>query len=161
MSLKVGDSLPEATFKTMTAEGPKDVTTADVFAGKTVVLFAVPGAFTPTCTLNHLPGYVSHADAISAKGVDAIAVVSVNDVFVMDAWARASDPDHRVLFLADGSAAFTKAIGLELDATGFGMGVRSRRYSALVRNGVVEQLNVEEVAGKAEKSGADAMLASL
>ncbi len=161
MSLKVGDSLPEATFKTPTADGPKDITTAEIFAGKTVVLFAVPGAFTPACSLNHLPGYVHNAPAISDKGVDTIAVVSVNDVFVMDAWSKASDPDHKVLFLADGSAAFTKAVGLDLDATGFGMGVRSRRYSALVRDGVVEQINVEDVAGKVEKSGADAMLASL
>jgi peroxiredoxin len=117
MTIAVGDRLPAATFKTMTAEGVKEIGTADVFAGKKVVLFAVPGAFTPTCSRSHLPGYLADREAILAKGVDTIAVVAVNDVFVMDAWSKANDADGKILFLADGAAAFTTAVGLTLDLT--------------------------------------------
>jgi peroxiredoxin len=161
MTIKAGDKLPDATFKIMTADGPAEKTTAELFSGKTVVLFAVPGAFTPTCHNNHLPGFVEHFDTIRAKGVDEIAVVSVNDVFVMDAWAKASGNAGKIHFLADGSAEFTKAIGLELDASGFGMGVRSKRYSMIVKDGVVETLNVEEAPGTAEASGAAEILNQL
>jgi len=155
--IKVGDRLPSATFNTMTAEGPKPKTTDDIFAGKKVVLFAVPGAFTPTCSNNHLPGYRDNLDALKGKGVDTIAVTAVNDVFVMGSWAKASGCDGKIEFLADGSAKFAKALGLELDLTERGMGVRSRRYSMLVEDGVVKTVNVEEGAG-AEASGAANML---
>ena len=143
MSIKVGDRLPEATFTTMTAEGPKPLTTAEVFAGKKVVLFSVPGAFTPTCSKQHLPGYVKQADELKAKGVAAIACLAVNDVFVMDAWAKSQGADGKVLMLADGNAAFTKQIGLELDASRHGMGTRSQRFSMIVEDGVVSTLNIE------------------
>ena len=159
--IKVGDRLPNAKFKVMTAEGPADKTTDDIFKGKKVVLFAVPGAFTPTCSRNHLPGFVNNAGAIKAKGVDTIAVTGVNDVFVMDAWKKASGAEGKVEFLADGSADFAKAIGLELDASPMGLGMRSKRYSMLIQDGVVKSLSVEETPGKAELSGADAMLKAL
>ncbi|HWM45972.1 MAG TPA: peroxiredoxin [Xanthobacteraceae bacterium] len=159
--IKVGDRLPNAKFKVMTAEGPAERTTDDVFKGKKVVLFAVPGAFTPTCHRNHLPGFLNNADAIKAKGVDTIAVTGVNDVFVMDAWKKATGAEGKIEFLADGSADFAKAIGLELDATAGGLGIRSKRYSMVVDNGVVKSLAVEEAPGKAELSGADALLKAL
>ncbi len=155
--IKVGDKLPSATFTVMTPEGPKPKTTDDVFKGKTVVLFGLPGAFTPTCHKNHLPGYRDQAAALKAKGVETIAVTSVNDVFVMGAWRDASGSDGKVEFLADGSAAFAKAIGLVLDLTERGMGVRSKRYSMLVKDGVVKTLNIEEAQGTAE-SGVEKML---
>ena len=156
--IKVGDRLPSSKFKVMTAEGPAEKTTDDIFKGKKVVLFAVPGAFTPTCHRNHLPGFLTTADAIKAKGVDTIAVTGVNDVFVMDAWKKATGAEGKIEFLADGSADFAKAIGLQLDATAGGLGVRSKRYSMLVQDGVVKSLAVEEAPGKAELSGADALL---
>jgi glutaredoxin/glutathione-dependent peroxiredoxin len=156
MTIKVGDRLPEATFTTPTEDGPKPVTTAEVFGGKTVALFAVPGAFTPTCDAKHLPGFIDKAAAFKAKGVDAIACVSVNDVFVMKAWAKASPGAEAVLFLADGNADFTSKIGLELDASKFDMGKRSQRYSMLVVDGVVKQLNVEQ--GGFELSTAEHLL---
>jgi peroxiredoxin len=159
--IKVGDRLPSAKFKVMGPEGPADKTTDDIFKGKKVVLFAVPGAFTPTCHRNHLPGFVKNADMIKAKGIDAIAVTGVNDVFVMDAWKKASGAEGKVEFLADGSADFAKAIGLNLDATAMGLGMRSKRYSMLVDDGVVKSLSVEETPGKAELSGADALLKQL
>jgi len=159
--IKVGDRLPNAKFKVMTAEGPAERTTDDVFKGKKVVLFAVPGAFTPTCHRNHLPGFLNNADAIKAKGVDTIAVTGVNDVFVMDAWKKATGAEGKIEFLADGSADFAKAIGLELDATAGGLGIRSKRYSMVVDNGVVKSLAIEEAPGKAELSGADALLKAL
>jgi peroxiredoxin len=132
-----------------------------VFKGRKVVLIAEPGAFTPTCHRNHLPGYVTHADAIMAKGVDAIAVTSVNDVFVMSAWAKASDAEGKVEFLADGNGDFAKAVGLALDGSGFGLGTRSQRYSMIVEDGVVKAVNVEDAPSKADVSGAEALLKQL
>lgn len=161
MTIKVGDKLPQATFRVMTAEGPAAKTTDELFKGRKVVLFAVPGAFTPTCHRNHLPGYLSKASEIKAKGVDAIMVTSTNDVFVMDAWAKATGAAGVIEFLADGNADFAKEIGLSMDGSGFGLGTRSQRYSMLVEDGVVKALNVEETAGKAEASGAEAMLEQL
>lgn len=160
MTIKVGDRLPEATLRTMTAEGPQAKTTSDIFAGKTVALFAVPGAFTPTCSAKHLPGFRDQADALKAKGVDAVACVSVNDVYVMGAWAKDQGVGDKVTLLADGSGDFTRALGLEMDASKFGMGLRSKRYSMIVNDGVVESLNVEQP-GQFEVSSADYMLAHL
>jgi peroxiredoxin len=160
MAIKVGDRIPNATFTVMTAEGPKPKTTDEIFKGKKVVLFAVPGAFTPTCHKNHLPGFVKNADAIKAKGIDTIAVTGVNDVFVMDAWKKSSQAD-KIEFLADGSANFAKAIGLSVDLGERGLGTRSQRYSMLVEDGVVKKLNVEEAPGKADVSGADNLLKQL
>lgn len=161
MTIKVGDRLPSTTFKVKTADGVSDVSTDDVFKGKKVVLFAVPGAFTPTCSLNHLPGFLDNRDAILAKGVDQIAVVAVNDVFVMGAWAQSTGGEGKILFLADGSADFTKDAGLDLDLTGGGLGVRSKRYSAIVEDGVVTTLNIEEQAGQAVTSNAATILEQL
>lgn len=161
MTIQVGDHLPQATFRVMTADGPAAKTTDDLFKGRKVVLFAVPGAFTPTCHRNHLPGFVERAAEIKAKGVDAILVTAVNDIFVMDAWAKASDAAGTIEFLSDGNGDFAKAIGLSMDGSGFGLGIRSQRYSMLVEDGVVQALNVEEAAGKAELSGAEAILAQL
>jgi peroxiredoxin len=160
MAIKVGDTLPNATFRVMTAEGPKAKTTDEVFKGKKVVLFAVPGAFTPTCHKNHLPGFVQNAATIKAKGIDAIAVTAVNDVFVLDAWKKASGGDA-IEFLSDGNADFAKAIGLDLDASGNGLGMRSKRYCMVVDNGVVKSLAVEDAPGKADASGAEALLKAL
>lgn len=155
MALAVGDRLPDATFRTMTADGVKELSTADVFSGKKVVLLGVPGAFTPSCHKNHLPGYVQQHDAIKAKGVDTIACVAVNDVFVLDAWSKASGADDKVLMLSDGNGDFTKAAGLVLDGSGFGLGLRSQRFSAVVDDGVVSELHVEEKAGEVTVSAAD------
>ncbi len=161
MPIKVGDRLPNATFRVMTPDGPKPKTTDEVFKGKKVVLFAVPGAFTPTCHKNHMPGFVKNADAIKGKGVESIIVTAVNDVFVMDAWTKATDPDKKIEFLSDGNADFAKAIGLDLDASGNGLGTRSKRYSMIVEDGVVKSLNIEDAPGKAEISGADNLLKQL
>src|SRR6202167_2221211 len=158
MPVKVGDRLPEAKFRVMGPEGPAVKTTADIFKGKKVVLFAVPGAFTPTCNNNHLPGFLKNADAFKGKGVDTIAVTGVNDVFVMDAWKKSTGSGGKIEFLADGNGEFAKALDLAMDGSGFGLGTRSKRYAMLVEDGVVKKLNVEEVAGKAESSGADALL---
>jgi peroxiredoxin len=158
--IKVGDTLPNATFTVMTAEGPKPRTTDDIFKGKKVVLFAVPGAFTPTCHKNHLPGFIAHADAIKAKGVDTIAVTGVNDVFVMDAWSKDTGGNGKIDFLADGSGTFAKAIDLTVDLNERGLGLRSRRYAMIVDNGIVRDVFVEEAAG-VEVSGADHILAKL
>ena len=160
MAIKVGDKLPDVTFTTMTAEGPRPMTTADVFSGKTVALFAVPGAFTPTCSAKHVPGFVNNYDSLKAKGVDRIVCVSVNDVFVMSAWAKDQKSGEKVLMLADGNGDFARALGLELDAKGFGMGTRSQRYSMIVENGVVKKLNVEE-GGQYKVSSAEHMLGQL
>jgi glutaredoxin/glutathione-dependent peroxiredoxin len=160
MAIKVGDRVPSGSFMVMSGDGPKPVTTDELFKGKKVVLFAVPGAFTPTCHRNHLPGFVKNADAIKAKGIDTIAVTGVNDVFVMDAWKKASGGDA-IEFLADGSGNWAKALGLSLDMTERGLGLRSQRYSMLVEDGVVKTLNIEEAPGKAEASGADNLLKGL
>ncbi len=161
MTIKVGDKLPQATFRVMTADGPAAKTTDDLFKGKKIVLFAVPGAFTPTCHKNHLPGFVSKASEIKAKGVDAIMVTSTNDVFVLDAWAKASGGAGVIEFLSDGNADFAKEIGLSMDGSGFGMGMRSQRYSMIVDDGTVTALNVEDAPGKADVSGAEALLGQL
>src|SRR6516165_6183343 len=158
MTIKVGDRLPDASFRVMTASGPAAQTTAQLFNDRKVALFAVPGAFTPTCNNNHLPGFLANADAFKAKGIDAIAVTGVNDVFVFDAWKKATGAGGKIEFLADGNAEFAKALDLTLDGSGFGLGTRSKRYAMLVEDGVVKKLNVEDVAGKAETSGADALL---
>jgi peroxiredoxin len=161
MTIKAGDRVPAATFRMMTPDGPAPKTTDDIFKGKKVVLFAVPGAFTPTCHKNHMPGFVKNADAIKAKGIDTIAVTAVNDVFVMDAWKKASGAEGKIEFLADGNGEFAKAIDMTLDGSGNGLGLRSKRYSMLVEDGVVKKLNVEEAPGKAETSSADALLKQL
>jgi glutaredoxin/glutathione-dependent peroxiredoxin len=161
MAIKVGDSIPTGKFRVMTADGPGWKSTDEVFKGKKVVLFAVPGAFTPTCHRNHLPGFLKTADAIKAKGVDAIAVTSVNDVFVMAEWQKASGAEGKIEFLSDGNADFAKALDLTLDGSAGGLGLRSQRYSMLVDDGVVKSLNVEDAPGKAEISGADALLKQL
>jgi len=144
MTISVGDRVPAAVMTTMTADGPEPVSTSDFFAGKKVVLFAVPGAFTPTCSAKHLPGFVTQADDILAKGVDAIACMSVNDVFVMHAWGKDAGVEDKVVMLADGNGDFTKAIGLEMDGTGFGMGIRSQRFAMIVDDGIVSELNIED-----------------
>jgi peroxiredoxin len=158
MPIKVGDRIPEAKFRVMSESGPAVKTTDEVFKGKKVVLFAVPGAFTPTCHKNHLPGFLKNADAIKAKGVDTIAVTGVNDVFVMEAWKKATGAEGKIEFLADGNGDFAKAIDLALDASGVGLGLRSRRYAMLVEDGVVKKLSVESEPGKAEVSSAENLL---
>ena len=160
MTIKVGDTLPAAQFMTMTAEGPRPLTGDEVFKGKKVALFAVPGAFTPTCSAKHLPGFLELADAFKAKGVDTIACVSVNDAFVMGAWAKDQNVGDKVLLLADGNGDFTKAIDLVMDGSKFGMGVRSQRYSMIVDDGKVVSLNVE-AGGEFKVSAADYTLGQL
>lgn len=160
MSISVGDKLPEATFMEMTANGPEPRSTEDVFAGKTVALFAVPGAYTPTCSAKHLPGFVERQGDLAAKGVDEIVCTSVNDVFVMGAWGNDNGTDGKVRMLADGNGTFAAALGLEMDGSGFGMGQRSQRYSMLVKDGVVAELNVEQ-GGGFEVSSADYLLGQL
>jgi peroxiredoxin len=160
MTIKVGDKLPQATFRVMTADGPAAKTTDELFKGKKVVLFAVPGAFTPTCHRNHLPGYVGKAAEIKEKGVDAIMVTSTNDVFVMDAWAKASGAAGTIEFLADGNADFAKEIGLSMDGSGFGLGTRSQRYAAIIDDGVITELMVESTPGL-DVSSADSVLSKL
>lgn len=161
MTIKVGDKLPDASFKVKTSDGVQDVTTDEVFKGKKVVLFAVPGAFTPTCTMSHLPGFLDNYQAIKDKGVDTVAVTAVNDIFVMDAWAHSTGAQDKITFLADGSGQFAKAAGLDIDFTGGGMGIRSKRYSALIEDGVVKVLNIEEQPGQAITSAASALLEQL
>jgi glutaredoxin/glutathione-dependent peroxiredoxin len=161
MSIKVGDRLPETKFRIMTSEGPAWKSTSDIFKGRKVVLFGLPGAFTSTCSNMHLPGYLQNFDAIKAKGVDAIAVTAVNDMFVMEAWKRATGADGKIEFLADGNAEFAKAMDLTFDGSVVGLGLRSKRYSMLVDDGVVKRLNIEEAPGKAEISGAEALLKQL
>lgn len=161
MTIKIGDRLPQASFQVSTADGPSSKSTDDIFKGKKVVLFAVPGAFTPTCHLNHLPSYLARYDDLKAKGIDTIAVTAVNDVFVMKAWAEATKAAEKITFLADGSADFAKALGLSLDLNSRGLGIRSHRYSMLVDDGVVKLFNVEEVPSEANVSGADHLLTQL
>ncbi|MBS3648242.1 peroxiredoxin [Pseudaminobacter sp. 19-2017] len=160
MTISIGDKLPAASFKVMTDDGAKTLTTDDIFAGKKVVLFGVPGAFTPTCSNNHLPGYLENHDAIRARGVDTIAVLSVNDQHVMAAWARFTGAEGKILFLADGSGEFAKNIGLDIDLSGAGMGVRSKRFSMILDDGKVTALNIETQPGVNE-SGAAKILEQL
>jgi peroxiredoxin len=160
MTIKVGDKVPSVKLKQMTAEGVKEVSTDDFFKGKKIVLFAVPGAFTPTCSAKHVPGFVQNDAALKAKGVDAVACLSVNDAFVMGAWGKDQKADGKVAMLADGNGDFTRAVGLELDATANGLGKRSKRYAMVVENGVVKTLNVE-APGAFEVSSAEAILKTL
>lgn len=161
MTIKVGDKVPDSKFRVMTAEGPGWKSTDELFKGKKVALFAVPGAFTGTCHKLHMPSITLNANAMKAKGVDTIAVTSVNDIFVMEEWKKQVDSKNQVEFLADGSADFAKTIGLELDANAGGMGTRSKRYSMLIDNGVVKQLNVEEKPSTVELSGGETLLGQL
>jgi len=160
MTIQVGDKIPAKNLATMTKDGPKPISTDDIFSGKKVVLFAVPGAFTPGCSNTHVPGYVVNVDEIKAKGVDTVACVSVNDAFVMGAWGQAQNAEH-LLLLADGSADFTKALDLKLDLTGAGLGVRSKRYSMIVEDGKVTALNVEPDGAGISVSTAEKILEQL
>ena len=157
MAVQVGDKLPETTFTIMGEEGPKPVTTAEVFAGKKVALFAVPGAYTPTCHKAHMPGFVARVDELKSKGIDFVACTSVNDVFVLDNWAKDCDAKGKIMMLADGSADFAKKIGLEIDLTARGLGVRSKRYSMLVDDGVVKVVNVEDAPPSHDVSSAETL----
>ncbi|HSI39478.1 MAG TPA: peroxiredoxin [Xanthobacteraceae bacterium] len=161
MTIEAGDTLPSATFRVSTADGPVAKSGDEIFKGKKVVLFAVPGAFTPTCHKNHLPSFVARAEDIFAKGVDTIAVTAVNDPFVLAAWESASNTGGKILFLSDGNGDFAKALGLELDASGAGLGLRSKRYSMLVEDGVVKVLNIEPAPGKADVTNADVLLTQI
>lgn len=161
MTIKVGDKLPDASFKIMTADGPGEISTQDLFGGKTVVLFGVPGAFTPTCHMNHLPGFIEHGDTIKAKGVDTIAVLSVNDVFVMDAWKKASNAGDDITFLADTAAEFVEALDLGLGPAPIFGHVRSQRFALIAKDGVVTFLSIEETPGTATATGAAAILEAL
>ncbi len=160
MAIKVGDKIPAAKLRVMSAEGPKEISTDEIFKGKKVVLFAVPGAFTPTCSAKHLPSFVQNAAAIKAKGVDTVACVAVNDAFVMGAWGKAQGADDKVMMLSDGNGTFTKELGLEMDGSAVGLGTRSQRYAMVVQDGVVKTLNVE--APRAfEVSSAEAIMKAL
>ena len=158
--IKAGERLPDVTFTVMEEDGVAKKSTDNVFGGRRVALFAVPGAFTPTCHMNHLPGFIDNLDSLKAKGIDSVACTSVNDIFVMDAWAKASEAEG-IEFLADGSAEFATAIGLEMDSTPFGMGIRSKRYSMIVNDGVIEMLNIGDKPGEAVITGAETLLAAL
>ena len=160
MSIQAGNKMPDGVFKTMTAEGPKEVTTDSLFKGKKVLLFSVPGAFTPTCSGKHLPGYVNNAASLTAKGIDTIACMAVNDVFVMNAWGQSANVGDKVLMLSDGNGDYVKLLGLELDARAHGMGSRGQRFSLIVDNGIVTQLNVEPP-GKFDVSSAECALGQL
>ncbi len=160
MTIKVGDRLPDTTFMTMSAEGPKPSKTSEVFGGKKVALFAVPGAYTPTCHKQHMAGFVANYDTLKQKGFETVACTSTNDIFVLTNWAKDSQADGKILMLADGSAEFAKKIGLDIDLTARGLGVRSKRYSMIVEDGVVKSLNVEEAPPNHDKSSAT-MLCSL
>ena len=160
MTIQVGDKIPSVTLHHMTDKGPAEITTDEIFNNKKVVLFALPGAFTPTCSQAHVPGYLVKSDELFAKGVDQIVCLSVNDAFVMGAWGRDQNVEDKILMLADGSALFTQAVGLELDVVARGMGIRSQRYAMIVNNGIVELLNVE-AAGEFKVSDAETILNSL
>ncbi|MBI3503977.1 MAG: peroxiredoxin [Proteobacteria bacterium] len=157
MTIQAGDKVPSVKLKTMTKDGIKDFTTDEIFKGKKVAIFGLPGAFTPTCSAKHLPGFVTHFDALKGKGVDTVACVSVNDAFVMDAWGKAQNVGDKVLMLADGNAEFTKALGIEMDGTGYGMGLRMKRFSMYVVDGTVKSFNLEKP-GAFEVSNAETML---
>jgi len=160
MTIKVGDKMPAGTFKHMTADGPKNITTDELFAGKKVVLFSVPGAFTPTCDAKHLPGFVERAADLKAKRVDTVACMAVNDVFVMNAWGKHSNVGDKVLMLADGNGTYAKALGLEMDGSGFGMGLRGQRFAVIVQDGVAKNVFVE-APREFKVSAAEHVLASL
>lgn len=160
MTIKVGDAVPSMKLMKATPEGPKETSTDEIFKGKQVVLFAVPGAFTPTCSVKHLPGFVENAAAFKAKGVDTVACIAVNDAFVMGAWGKDQGTDGKVVMLADGSGAFTKALGLELDLVSRGMGVRSQRFALVAQDGKVTHLAVEQPGGF-DVSKAESILAAL
>ena len=160
MAIKAGERMPAGTLKRMTKDGPKDLSTDELFKGKLVVLFSVPGAFTPTCDAKHLPGFVQLGDQIRAKGVDTIACMAVNDVFVMNAWGKASGVGDRILMLADGNGEYARALGLELDAKGHGMGTRGQRFAIIARDGVATHVNVE-AAGQFKVSAAEYVLGQL
>jgi peroxiredoxin len=161
MAIKVGDTIPDATFFVSTPDGPAKRTTAEIFPNRKVVLVAVPGAFTPTCSMNHLPGYLAKESEIKAKGVDEILVTAVNDVFVMGAWAKSSGAEGKITFLADGSGKFAEDAGLTLDLSARGLGIRSQRYALIAENGIVTAINVDLNSGAAEQSSAEAILALL
>jgi len=160
MAIKAGERMPAGTLKRMTKEGPKDLATDELFKGKLVVLFSVPGAFTPTCDAKHLPGFVQLADQIRARGVDTIACMAVNDVFVMNAWGKAAGVGDRILMLADGNGEYARALGLELDAKGYGMGTRGQRFAIIARDGVATHVNVE-APGQFKVSAAEYVLGQL
>ncbi len=160
MTIAVGDKLPEATFMRMSESGPAPIASAELFGGKTVLVFSVPGAFTPTCSAKHLPGFVQNADALKAKGIDAIACIAVNDVFVMNAWGKDQGAGDAVMMLADGNGDFSKAVGLTMDGTKFGMGLRGQRFSFIAKDGVVTQLNIE-APGEFKVSSAEHALSQL
>ena len=161
MTIKVGDKLPEATFMVMTADGPGKKTTAEVFKGKKVALFAVPGAFTPTCQQQHVPGFVSRVDELKRKGIDTIACTAVNDVFVLEQFAKETGAKGKILMLADGNGEFAKKLGLDIDLSGFGLGLRSKRYAMLVDDGVVKVLNVEDAPPQHDKSSAATLCSAI
>jgi len=161
MTISVGDKLPVASFAVMGPDGPTQRASADIFDGRTVALFSVPGAYTPTCSSTHLPGFIKNAEALKAKGVDEVICTAVNDIFVLDAWGKASGMGEHITMLADGSATFAKATGLELDLTEGGLGMRSLRYAMLVVDGTVKVLNIEDDFHNAEQSSAEALLESL
>jgi len=161
MAIKKGDQLPEGRFTVMKSDGPGSLTTGELFSGKKVVVFAVPGAFTPTCSNEHLPGYVQKADEFKKKGVDTVACMSVNDVFVMDAWSQATGAGDKVTLLADGNGDYAKALGMDFDGSGFGLGQRARRFAMVVDDGVVSEVFEEENPGELKNSDADTVLASL
>jgi len=160
MTIKTGDKVPAGTLTRMTESGPAPITTDELFGGRTVLLFSVPGAFTPTCSAKHLPGFVENADALKARGIDAIACIAVNDVFVMNAWGKDQSVGDKVMMLADGNGTFSKALGLELDASKFGMGTRGQRFSFIAKDGVVTQLNIE-APGEFKVSSAEHALSQL
>jgi len=160
MTIQVGDRIPSVNVMTMGESGPEGISTDTIFQGKTVALFGVPGAFTPTCSARHLPGFVQHADEIKGKGIDSIVCVAVNDVFVMDAWGKDQNADDKVLMIADGDAEFTKAAGLELDLHGKGLGLRNQRFSMVVEDGVVKSMNIDPP-GAFEATSAEEMLKGL
>lgn len=155
MAIKVGDKLPEGKFKVMGSEGPADRSVSDIFSGKKVAVFAVPGAYTPTCHKQHMPGFVDRFDELKGKGIDTVACIAVNDVFVLDRWSKDVNPEGKILILSDGSADFTKALGLDIDLGPFGLGTRSKRYAMLVDDGVVKAINVEDAPPHHDKSSAE------
>lgn len=161
MSISVGDRIPAASLKQVGPEGTQDVSTPDFFAGRKIVLFGVPGAFTPTCSNNHLPGFAENSEAMQSRGADEVAVVAVNDHFVMQAWAGFTGAQDRLTFLADGNGEFTRALGLEADLSGGGLGCRSKRYSMIVEDGTITAVNVEDNPGEAEASSAARILEQL